>query len=522
MNPSFIQGSQNRMIRRRRSQNMKKCKDKLEEICKGWHSTKEKVIPEEVQAALLHQQQLCEELLQDKKTIMDFFQQDIKARDDVFVADLKKQTEELQLMLERMEQQDKTLTKAYREELDQWKDNVQKQEEMMLAEEKTKWEKCMKNLLDTEVDRLSKREQAVEEFNGQIHNLMFETLENFNIVRNKEVDEFQRIELEIHQIETEKIFLEQKIEGLKADNAKVKTECSQLKTKVASKKSELKKQRANKETTEGKRKQLMEKQLKELNHKAQDYERLQKKKIHIAVNDAIQYENMWLSQDAECKELLERALHVESKIHEHFLHLPWEQPNLSFAKPGVRWEGCGQEQADDLKTFAHNGESVTESVNSKSEKETERESNVATPRTAKRLMEILCDETDAEATEPRCSTVEVEASGSVTPDPIDRTDILEALKCFLDKQEKLENPSRVKWSVQSLEPQDSSKEKAYWESLGNAITADKLKVWEVMEKKLKQHHTVMSKISEFNQEVQSLQQENTELQMVCMLLQQSD
>lgn len=36
------------------------------------------------------------------------------------MADIRKQTEELQLMMEKMEEQDNTLTQAYREELDQW------------------------------------------------------------------------------------------------------------------------------------------------------------------------------------------------------------------------------------------------------------------------------------------------------------------------------------------------------------------------------------------------------------------
>lgn len=46
-------------------------------------------------------------------------EQELKVGDDRFVKDLRKQEEELDLMMERMENQIKTLTKAYRDELAQ-------------------------------------------------------------------------------------------------------------------------------------------------------------------------------------------------------------------------------------------------------------------------------------------------------------------------------------------------------------------------------------------------------------------
>ncbi|XP_055005756.1 dynein regulatory complex protein 1-like [Boleophthalmus pectinirostris] len=562
-------------------------KGKIEEISKGWHTTKEKMIPQEVQAALIYQQQQCADLIKDKKQIMDTIQQDLKARDDSFVADLRKQTEELQLMLERMEEQDRTLTEAYREKLEQWKENVQKEEETKHTEIKTAWEMCMKNLLETEVDKLFKRQQAVEEYEAQIHHLMFETSDNFNIIRNREFADFQTLELEIHQVESERIFIEQKIENQKADGIKLKAEDTQMKAKLSGLKSELVKLRLDKQSGKGRReKQLMEKKLKELNYKAQDYERIQKKIIHFAIADAIKFENMWLTVDAEVKELLERALYVDSMIYENVFHIPWEQLNLSFAEPGRRWEErCAVSQTSQYSQV--NG--MIEGLYNDSESEaevgniSEERSSVATPRTVKRLVEILCDEAgflfevkivklldtldenernlikmgylfdtlgikegdvpklvdflfkyaqqcpreselqNIEAAQPSSSTDEVQTSSlaPVTSDPVDRNDVLQALKCFLDHYKLGSGTKNTdKWSVQSLEAWDMSKEEAYWESLGNAITTDKLKIWAVTEKKLQQHHTVLSEISELSQEIKSLQQENTELQMVCMLLQQ--
>ena len=44
---------------------------------------------------------------------------ELKDKDDRYVKDLKKQAEDIDLMIERMDEQVKHLTKAYREELEQ-------------------------------------------------------------------------------------------------------------------------------------------------------------------------------------------------------------------------------------------------------------------------------------------------------------------------------------------------------------------------------------------------------------------
>ena len=43
--------------------------------------------------------------------------QELKQKDDEYVKDLKKQSEDVDLMIERMEEQVRNLTKSYRDEL---------------------------------------------------------------------------------------------------------------------------------------------------------------------------------------------------------------------------------------------------------------------------------------------------------------------------------------------------------------------------------------------------------------------
>lgn len=50
---------------------------------------------------------------------MLYYWQELKAKDDQYVKDLKKQAEDVDLMIERMEEQIKNLMKAYRDEITQ-------------------------------------------------------------------------------------------------------------------------------------------------------------------------------------------------------------------------------------------------------------------------------------------------------------------------------------------------------------------------------------------------------------------
>lgn len=440
---------------------------------------------------------------------------------------------------------------------------------------------------------MQKREQAVEEYITTIYNMTFENSDNSGIFNNKTVAAFQKLELEMHHTESESIFLMHQIDKEKADTAKFKAVETQLKAKLFSIKSELKKLQLNEQTENRNKNQLMEKRLKELNRKAQDYERLQKKILHYALADAITFENMWFMLDAEVKELIERALFVDSMIYKQVLHLPCEPPNLSFAEPVRRLEeryGVSQtsqwseDSAVAAQTDAGNEDVGLEGFYNESEVgSTAADSNMAAPRTVKTLMELLCDEAgflfevklvkfldtlhekerthvkmsclfktlgieekdvpklvdflykygqqcpkdseDAVKAGPCHSTDEIESlRGSVatdTSDLIDRNEVLHALKCFLDQHKQGSNTNIPdQWILQSVEAHDMSNDETYWESMGNVITPDKLKIWDVTKEKLEKHHAVLSEISKLNLEIQSLQQENTELQMVCICLQQ--
>lgn len=54
---------------------MKTSQEQFEEITGGWSIANHKAIPQELQEALNHQQQLCDALIEDKKKLINDLQQ---------------------------------------------------------------------------------------------------------------------------------------------------------------------------------------------------------------------------------------------------------------------------------------------------------------------------------------------------------------------------------------------------------------------------------------------------------------
>jgi len=66
---------------------------------------------------LMQQKTSCDAMIDEKNKLINDFQQELKSKDDQYVKDLKKQADDVDLMIERMEEQIKNLSKALREEM---------------------------------------------------------------------------------------------------------------------------------------------------------------------------------------------------------------------------------------------------------------------------------------------------------------------------------------------------------------------------------------------------------------------
>ncbi|XP_069742594.1 dynein regulatory complex protein 1 isoform X4 [Narcine bancroftii] len=265
--------------------------EKFEAITKKWLSAKALKIPQDLRDVLLKQQQLCAQLIEGKNKLINTLQKELKLSDDRYVKDLKKSAEDIDLLLERMEEQIKTLTKSYRMEMIE----IEKAFQLERHELKTKyllmWEKKMQTRRDKEIEYFVVRMKKVEEYEDQLQKVQSQDEEEYDMIKMKLLTDVE--------------ILEQQLEQMKATY------------------------QLNQEKLEYNFQVLKKRDEENMITKSQ-----QKRKIarHFASVDAKKFEGIWLMNEEEAKDLVRKVLDADRIIHQQQLGLNWTMPELYFMK----------------------------------------------------------------------------------------------------------------------------------------------------------------------------------------------
>ncbi|XP_019953335.2 dynein regulatory complex protein 1 isoform X2 [Paralichthys olivaceus] len=552
--------------------------EKFEEIIRGLSAAKEKVIPQEVQEALDSQQELCTLILNNKDKLINDLQQNLKSSDDRYVKDLRRQAEELNLMMERMEDQIKTLTKAYREEMAELERFCLQESEVLVTRDMAEWEQHMKELWDRQLESLEQRKEKVMEYEAKIHSLMLENKDKLSTIKTEQDANSQALERQNQKIQATTTFMRLKQIKEKHDAEEYKFNLNQMYKRVNGLQVEMK-SLVTKHSNQARYLRDTSHHLnKDYNRILQQHERVQRKIKHFAVADGRKFEEMWRMVEEELRQLVERALTIDSEICERYLGLAWERPVMPFKELSGPILSEKQTSTDPHAQLFQTEQALQCSqgtMDSSDRARSEAESPVMDQEvsdegldeeTLTKVIELLCNETgliednilmllapleEEEQTAMKLGSLlytlgladqdlpklahfllkyrqeqskdvsgELRESSDQVAAPIILPDqVLPALKSFIQQNMRSrESSGHSQSSVLQIEPRDSSADKAYWESLSNIIPEDKVRLWEEAENMLQQHLAVLMEISELDTENESLMQENTELRI---LLQQS-
>lgn len=159
--------------------------EKFEEITKKWESALQKEIPQDLHEMLQQQKESCNGMIEEKNKLINELQLELKTKDDLYVKDLKKQAEDADLMIERMDEQVKTMTKTYREELTQIEKAFINQRDDRLEFQQSKWDQVMQAIRDKQNDYLDARQKRVDDFENQLQELRVQHAEEYNSLKIK-------------------------------------------------------------------------------------------------------------------------------------------------------------------------------------------------------------------------------------------------------------------------------------------------------------------------------------------------
>ncbi|XP_032247517.1 dynein regulatory complex protein 1 isoform X3 [Phoca vitulina] len=542
---------------------VKTSQDKFDEITAKWEVGKQKRIPQDLWDMLNTQQVHCAGLIEDKNKLISELQQELKIKDDQYVKDLKKQSDDICLLLERMEEQVKHVMKTFRQELSY-----------------------------IELEYLMNRIKKAEDYEKQLNRQRLWDWEEYNMIKIKLEQDVQVLEQQLQQMKATYQLNQEKLEY----NFQVLKKRDEESTVI---KSQQKRKINRLHDTLNNLRSKYAKQIKQFQEENQsltsDYKRLvtqfkelQKAMRHFALIDDKQFREIWLMNEEEAKDLISRAFDVDRIIHTHHLGLPWTAPDFWFLRNVGPISQQPQKSATQIveEVLMQAEEEGTEEAASEAESYLDLPKQIS-PKTTRKILMLLCDESgflieskllslllpleknecyllrlDAifsalgieseddlyklvnfflkyrvyhspssqeqtsllSALEPgeqpdlegqkEESLVEGEPEEKEAPPsprlihPNDVLKILEAFVMGLKKPRDSRAPVKLKYV------RDNSKDSEYWEALTTVIPDSAQSLWDALYTALGKYHLILTQRAKLLIENNSLEQQNTELQML--------
>ncbi|XP_052761400.1 dynein regulatory complex protein 1-like [Mya arenaria] len=308
--------------------------ERFEEITKKWEQALQHSIPQSLHEMLMTQKTSCDAMIDEKNKLINDFQQELKSKDDQYVKDLKKQADDVDLMIERMEEQIKNLTKALREEMKEIEMAFVAERNDSLELHKRKWEERMQHRRDKEVEYMKSREKRVEDYENQLQHLRVQDSEEYNMVKIRLETDVQLLEQQLQQMRATYQLNQEKLEYnfqvlKKRDDENTITK-SQQKRKIT----------RLQDVLNGLRIKCakQEKQYRDENSQLNDdykkimeqFKDLQKKNRHFTQADANKFNDVWCMNEEELKDFVSNVLEADRIISTQQMGLDWAPSDLSF------------------------------------------------------------------------------------------------------------------------------------------------------------------------------------------------
>ncbi|KAM4522032.1 dynein regulatory complex protein 1 isoform 2-T2 [Odontesthes bonariensis] len=508
----------------------KSSQEQFEEISEGWSIVNQKVILQDLQKALNSQQQLCTALIQDKKKLINDLQQELKLGDEKYVKNLRKNAEEIDLMIERMEDQIKILTKAYREELAQTEAHERKCQhnkgDSVLTMLKRAKQKGQQEVLMAKMASIRSRILSVERGINKMKNVYARQEKEFTRQSRilsedykRHIQKYERLQMEIKHFANADARL---FEDMWLMN-------------------------------EAEVKQLVERALAIDSVICKQHFGLAWVRPHIPFFDLtgpIQPQKLAPSLSQPLFQTRNNSQGMLEASAGRSLDADTESPNTEMSKEGgaVLSESspeCAAEhlskemQKKVMELLCDEADFLMEDKVLKRLDSLEKEEQIAVKlgslftslgiddKDAPKLADFLLkyEQRKREQTEDSCAepsglaeAVETSTVTDLTPELVHPDHVLPALQSFLMHcRRSRESSAHLHSSYWRVQGRDASEDEAYWASLGNVISEDKVQLWDIAERTLKQYHAVLTEICDLLPEIEHLKQQNTEQRMKLQL-----
>jgi len=302
--------------------------ERFEEIMRRWEPALTKTIPQDLQEKLAEQKTACDAMRDEKDKLINDFQQELKSKDDQYVRDLKKQAEDVDLILERMEDQVKTIMRGYREELEEIEKAFVAERAALLKQHISTWDKEMEKRRQVELEYLKERERRIDDHEQQLQHLRQQNAEEYKKIMMKFEKEIQALQQQIEQMKATFQLNAEKLEYnfhvLKKRDEENMITISQQKRKITKLQDVLTNLRKKLSKQEEQYQVESVAITEEYRKNSQQFADLQKKYKLFQAADAKKFEEIWEMAEETVQELASVVQQGEKCIYQHQLGLDCE------------------------------------------------------------------------------------------------------------------------------------------------------------------------------------------------------
>jgi len=505
-------------------------------VAMKWSALFDKEIPQELLQEIEMQRDTCDRIIQSKDRLIKEFKTELKAKDDEYVKSLKKQAEDIDLLLERMGRQYGMLRKAFEDELDDVETAFMQERHELMTANGTELTSLMERRKEQEEQYMEARRGRVEEHQLQLQAQRVYDAEAYNILKIKMETEIQTLEQQLEEMRATYQLNQEKLDYnyrvlVERDSENTNTIKQQKKklTRMADVLSSLKAKYAREERRYKQENQDLTEEYKRITEQFKD---LQNKFQHFEVADTNRYRDVWQMNEEGITELMRKVLQADKIVHEQQLGLNWFPPSEHIFQAGSQGGAAGQRA-----TGAADGGEGEGGPISRGQMDNE---NI------KRMLELLCneagflvegkiqklleplppDEQNLLKIDSILKVLGVEGAADVEKllsyfladadnhELIHPNDAIKAIKAFVEEHqaERQRGGDTVKTAKREAGQEVTRREeREFWERMASIISDKTFRVWNALEKALQKYNALVSARSSTIDQVAELQQQNGEL-----------
>ncbi|KAK0084354.1 hypothetical protein PV325_007190 [Microctonus aethiopoides] len=309
---------------------------KYEEISAKWSSILASKDPLDIHAGIESQNAKCLEVFAEKDIIIGQLKQELDNADKRFAADQKIQTEDINILIERIDNQTNIISKAYRRELLLIEDVLKTERTTILKNITKKWDELYNERQSNEMSGVERRREIMREYENEMNRVLIEHQEKYRAQKIWLETECEKLQQEVENmkalcmINIEKLDYSYAVLKRREDENKiVKNQQKRRINKLQDTVNDLKKNCAELEES-GRLK--IEKLQDQLVKAYKNIRELELKSNHFtSVNDK-QYMQIWEMNTKNADKLVNEIMRVDKIVYEQMLSLDWEPPKVTLLK----------------------------------------------------------------------------------------------------------------------------------------------------------------------------------------------